>query len=410
MRNKNKNSLWSKNFTIITLGTVISAIGSSAITFAFSFVVFDNSQSTLWSGMFAAISMLPGVLLPILISPWLDRIKRLPVIVGLDAFNGMLYLAFGLFLLDAEFNYFLYLGFNLIVNATGAIYNLAYTSFYPNLIPEGQKQKGYTISGMIYPTVTVVVSPAASVLYKYTGTAALCIIEGILLLGAAMIERMICVDEHVHKETKFTLSAYLNDLMAAFTFLKKEKGLVRIYAYMPITNGLSEGYTQLVIAWFQTTPGLGITLYSFLTGAEFLGRTIGGLVHYKFTIPENKRFSFAYFVYQIYNIMDMLLLWSGYPLMLLNRAACGFLGINSATLRESSVQTYIPDKMRARVNALFSVMMSVAAMFFRVFAGWLGELLSYRGAVTICGFCCVIVCYLLIYRGQLYTRPVYNRS
>ena len=73
MRNKNKNSLWSKNFTIITLGTVISAIGSSAITFAFSFVVFDNSESTLWSGMFAAISMLPGVLLPILISPWLDR-------------------------------------------------------------------------------------------------------------------------------------------------------------------------------------------------------------------------------------------------------------------------------------------------------------------------------------------------
>ena len=36
--------------------------------------------------------------------------------------------------------------------------------------------------------------------------------------------------------------------------------------------------------------------------------------------------------------MDMCLLWLPYPLMLVNRAICGFLGSNSAILRSSAVQ------------------------------------------------------------------------
>ena len=42
-----RQTLWTKNFTIITLGTVISAIGGVAISFALGFVVFDTTGSTL---------------------------------------------------------------------------------------------------------------------------------------------------------------------------------------------------------------------------------------------------------------------------------------------------------------------------------------------------------------------------
>ena len=51
-----KKTLWSKNFTIITLGTVISAIGDTAMGFALSFVVFDTTGSTLLSALFTAVS------------------------------------------------------------------------------------------------------------------------------------------------------------------------------------------------------------------------------------------------------------------------------------------------------------------------------------------------------------------
>ena len=47
-----KKTLWSRDFTIITIGTLISAIGGTAMSFAFSLVVFDNTDSTMLTGIF----------------------------------------------------------------------------------------------------------------------------------------------------------------------------------------------------------------------------------------------------------------------------------------------------------------------------------------------------------------------
>lgn len=71
--------------------------------------------------------------------------------------------------------------------------------------------------------------------------------------------------------------------------------------------------------------------------------------------------------------MDMLLLWLPYPAMLLNRAACGFLGINSAIMRQAAVQQYIPEEYRARLNAFESVIYSVAYSTLALAVGALGE-------------------------------------
>ena len=68
----------------------------------------------------------------------------------------------------------------------------------------------------------------------------------------------------------------------------------------------------------------------------------------------------------------MCLLWLPYPLMLVNRAICGFLGSNSAILRSSAVQRYIPERLRSRVNALNSVLLSAGASVFSLLMGFLG--------------------------------------
>ena len=348
-----KQTLWTKNFIIRTLGTIISAIGGTAMSFAMSFVVFDNSQSTLLAGVFSAVSLIPALILPIVVSPYLDRFRRKPVIVGLDCLDGILYLVFAFYLMSHSFSYPVYMVFSLMTSTTGTIYNLAYTSLYPNLIEKGFAQKGYTISGMIYPTVMVIMTPIAGFLYTRWGMSTICLLEGILLLVASAVETQIKITEQCKREGKFSAKEYFSDLKEGWNYLRKEKGLCRIYAYMPITQGISQGNTSLVIAFFQTTPGLGTALYAWFTVAEFVGRTMGGIVHYRFEIKPEKRFGFAFLVYQVYGLMDIILLLLGYPFMLLNRAVCGFLGINSATLRESSVQNYIPDDKRAKLNGIF---------------------------------------------------------
>ena len=190
-----KKTLWSKNFTIITLGTVISAIGDTAMGFALSFVVFDTTGSTLLSALFTAVSSLPRILLPILVSPYLDNFRRKPVIVGLDYFSCAIYLLFGLYLLHNPFHLPLYLFFSLLGGCIGSVYGLAYQSLYPNLIPEGFAQKGYTVSGMLYPTVLMVMTPVASILYTQFGLAPICLVESLLLAVAATMETQIRLEE-----------------------------------------------------------------------------------------------------------------------------------------------------------------------------------------------------------------------
>ena len=405
-----KNTLWTKNFTIITLGTVISAIGGVAMGFALSFVVFDNTGSTLMMALFAAASSLPGIILPVLLSPYLDNFRRKPVIVGLDYLSAVIYLLFGLYLLKHSFSLPLYLLFSLACGSIGSVYNLAYESLYPNLIPEGFAQKGYTVSGMLYPTVTMVMTPVASILYTRLGLGVLCIGEGLLLAAAASVETQIRVEEHTKPGGKFSFSDYIGDFKEGFRYLKKEKGLLRIYGYMPITQGISQATEPLIRAWFRTAPGLNLTMYALFTTAEFIGRSIGGLVHYKFEIPPEKRFSLAYLVYVTYNIMDTVLLWLGFPLMLLNRGICGFLGINSATLRASSVQNYLPDNMRAKVNAVFNMLYALVPTLLTLAVGALGEMMDYRLCVTLVSAAGLLPCYLIMWRGREDVKKVYNRK
>lgn len=405
-----KKTLWTKNFTIITLGTVISACGGVAMGFALGFVVFDNTGSTLVSALFTAVSSLPHILLPVLASPYLDNFRRKPVIVGLDYLLGGVYALFGWYLLFHDFSLPLYLFFSLLTNSVGAVYSLAYSSLYPNLIPEGFAQKGYTISGMLYPTVTMVMTPVASVLYEVTGLGVICLAEGGLLVLAATLETRIKVEERTRKGGKFDFRAYVQDFKEGFAYLRKEPGLLRIYGYMPITQGVSEATGPLIRAWFRTAPGLDITMYALFTTAQFVGRTIGGVVHYKFEIPPEKRFSLAYLVYVTYSLMDALLLWLGFPLMLANRGICGFLGINSATLRESSVQNYLPDHMRAKINAVFKTLYALVPALLTVAVGALGEVLDYRLCVTLVSLAGILPCYLIMWRGREEVKKIYNRS
>ena len=405
-----KNTLWTKNFTIITLGTVISAVGGVAMGFALSFVVFDNTGSTMMMALFAAASSLPGIVLPVLLSPYLDNFRRKPVIVGLDYLSAVIYLLFGLYLLKHSFSLPLYLLFSLLCGSIGSVYNLAYESLYPNLIPEGFAQKGYTISGMLYPTVTMVMTPVASILYTRLGLGVLCLGEGLLLAAAATVETQIRVEEHTKPGGKFSFGDYLGDFKEGFRYLKKEKGLLRIYGYMPITQGISQATESLIRAWFRTAPGLNLTMYALFTTAEFIGRTVGGLIHYKVEIPPEKRFSLAYLVYVTYNIMDTVLLWLGFPLMLLNRGICGFLGINSATLRASSVQNYLPDNMRAKVNAVFNMLYALVPTLLTLAVGALGEVMDYRLCVTLVSAAGLLPCYLIMWRGREDVKKVYNRK
>ena len=149
-------------------------------------------------------------------------------------------------------------------------------------------------------------------------------------------------------------------------------------------------------------------MFSLLTSAETVGRAVGAVVHYLFKIPRNRRYWLTVRVYMLYEICDGALLFLAYPVMLVLKFLCGFLGVNTATLREAATQSYLPQDMRARINGLFNVLMNMGIVLVQLLAGALGEIFPYR-FVTLGFSTFAFVCILIfIVRNKEDVRKIYE--
>ena len=401
--------LWTRNFRLVILASAIGTVGAIAGGFALAFLVFDETGSTLASALIVAIQLLPHLLLPVLIAPFMDRLPRKSFLVAGDIANAVLLAGMGLWLLFFNFSYVGYLAVSLLLACIGAVDELAFTSIYPELIPEGAEQKGYAVSSMLYPVLKVIMTPLAAVLLDTLGVAWILIAQSGLSFAATITESFIHLDETERQHrTPYSLQAWAGDIREAVQYLKEERGLRSVYEYMAVTNGVASGFSPILVAFFRTFPGFTAAMYSAFSVVEFAGRTIGSVLQYRIKIPDKKKYGLVFFVYQVYESMDMCLLWLPYPLMLVNRGICGFLGSNSAILRSAAVQRYIPEKLRSRINAFDDVLITAGASVFSLMMGFLGEILDYRWCVTIGGAIAMLASWLLIWGRRKDVRRVYE--
>lgn len=221
-----REKLWTKNYSLIIIGTIISAIGGVGLNLALSVTIYDNTQSTWLTGIYSAVTMIPTIVLPILVSPIIDKYSRKKIIYRLDFIMGLLFIGFAWIIHLINFNYYFYMMIGIVTTLNGIVYRLAYNSLFPNLIPKGMLQKGYAIGSAIYPLTNVIVLPVATLVFKRFGVHSLFLIEGILLLIASMFERFIDIDEKYVKKS-FDLARHFADIQEGFCicFVKRGFGM-----------------------------------------------------------------------------------------------------------------------------------------------------------------------------------------
>ena len=407
MKNIGEKKLWTSDFTCITLATVLSAIGGEAMNLPVSLSVFEETKSTFLSSLIMICGMLPDIILPVFVAPLIDTNSKKRWAIYLEILMAFTYGVMGLLVLGYGFRYEWYLIFTFIVATISVLYRLTYSAWYPDLIPVGLEQKGYAISGMIYPIIIIMMSPIATFLYERVAMSSLFFFVFLLCLGSVFLKSRI--QEDFGKKREITsFKKYRDEIKEGFSYLKKEKGIRNIYLYMSVTSGASDGINIVTQAYYQTQTWLSVTMLGFLKSAEMLGRVCSGYFQYKMEIPPKKRYRFIKFVYTFYDTMDAFLLWMPYPLMLLNRFFCGALGTSSATIRETAVQSYLPSDMRARVNAIFNIIFAVGGIFFQFLAGGLGQMLSYQTVSLLLGSIAFVAMIMLIVIPKKENQPIYE--
>lgn len=372
-----KNKLWNRNFTLATVGMVISAAGDVGLSVALGIVVFQQTNSTLLTAIFSALSIIPRMILPLIIGPFVDRRNPLKVLVRNEVLLAITFFATAIVTHVWGFNYTLYLVLSLLISCFGVISQLASGSVLPQIMAQEHYMQGNAVINVIYPLCSVLFTPLALALFDRFGMPLILVAYGVTTLIDAALESRIKVDFEFIEADKTTLRDYARDLGSAFNYLREDKAVLAVFLAFMLIMISDCSATVLMYPYFSTSPTLTNDHYALMLTIRSAGYLVGGLLHYVIKIPEKKRFIIAVAVYFAFVVFEAPLFLMPLGLLCVTRFVLGILGMNSANIRVSAIQARVPATKRAKVNALFSIMVSVATFVGGLAVGALGEVLPY---------------------------------
>ena len=414
MKKENTNPLWTRDFTIITLGSVVSMVGNSLLGFAMSLMVLDYTSSSLFYAIYIMVFTLPQLIVPVFSGAILDRFSRKKTIYTLDYISSILYLTVGLLLFNGWFNYPLFALFVFILGSIQSIYQVAYQSFYPMLISEGNFSKAYSVASML-ESVTVFIVPVSTLVYNVFGIGPLMLANALCFFIAATVETRIKTEEKYVTDQKATeeknkIHQMLSDTKKGFEYLWQEKGLFFIALYF-LFSSISGGASNVIyLPYMKANFAHGEYYYLLFGGFMMLGRVLTSSWHYRNKLPVNKKFLITFIVYTTLSLINGALLYLPLTIMFILGFIQGCMGVTSYTIRISATQSYVPDEKKGRFNGAFNMLSVLGCLIGEGIAGVLSELMDMRLVVVLVEVVVFASAVLIMGGGRKSVAPIYNRE
>lgn len=404
--------LWTRDFTIITLGTVISMLGNAIAGFALGVLILEMTNSNFAFALYLALNSLPKLLVPVLAGTFLDRFSRVKVIYTLDFLSSLLYLMIFVSLKFSILTYPMFLVLAFTIGTVDSIYSVAYDSLYPTYITKGNFSKAYSISSMIYP-LAAFMTPVAAFVNETIGIEVLFIFNAAAFFTAAVFEMFLDKNEsHLKDGVKILkFENFREEFRSGLKFVFGDTGLRAITLYFFINSFLQGSVAQtLEMPYFKNTPNLGYTLFTYVTVANVLGRFIGGMLHYRITLPNRYKFNIALTVYIIICFTQGFTLFLPFQLMLLANFITGLFAVTSFNIRISSTQSYVPNEIRGRFNGTFQMMTMSGTIIGQLIWGALGNIFDARNLILFGNMMTLILTYFIIFKPRSSIKRIYNQN
>ncbi|MBR5740091.1 MAG: MFS transporter [Firmicutes bacterium] len=420
--------LWTRDFTIITLGSAVSMFGNALSGFAISLMVLDYSSSTFLYAIYMICYTAPQLIMPIVSGAFLDRFSRKKTIYSLDYLSAGLYALAALLLFLGWFNFGVFALFAFVVGSINSIYMVAYESFYPLLIAPENYSKAYSVASVL-ETMSAIMVPVSAFLYNQIGMAPLLAINAVCFFTAATMETRIRQEE-VYMEThslkkeygyndlpgalqdqakvRYSPDIVLKDIKEGFLYLRGEKGLLAVAMYFLFSFFGMGCSNVLTLPYFKSTYENGEYVYIMVFALGVLGRMLGGMWHYRHKLPPSKKYTIALTVYLMLSLIEGVYLFLPIKLMMILFFFHGAGGITSYTIRISGTQNYVPDEKKGRFNGAFNMLSTSGMLLGELFGGALSVVLPVRAVIVITMVILALAAIFFIGRNREEVSKIYN--
>lgn len=274
--------LFSKDFTLVVLGQIISLFGNAAIRFALPLYLLNETGSSMVYGMVTACAFIPAILLSPIGGIVADRVNKRNIMVILDFFTAGIILAFSLLINKVNIILLLAVTLMILYGIAGA-YQPSVQASIPALVSQEYFMQANSIINTINSFSSLMGPVLGGILYSTYGLKPVLWVCMACFFMSAVMEIFIKIPFVKQANGKNIWQIMKSDFTESIRFIRKDKPVVGMVTIIVCGINLFLSAMILVGMPYMITEvlDLGVSranrLYGFAEGALAAGGLAGGI-------------------------------------------------------------------------------------------------------------------------------------
>lgn len=274
--------LFSKDFTLVIIGQIISLFGNATIRFALPLYLLNKTGSSALYGAVTACAFLPAVMLSPVGGIVADRVNKRNIMVALDFFTAFVILFFYLFMGGQNLVLLLTFTLMLLYGIAGA-YQPAVSASVPALVKPENLMAANSVINMISSLAALLGPVLGGILYSAYGLESVLIVCMGCFLASAVMEIFIRIPFVKQQKGGNIWKIVQSDFTESFRFIRKDRPAIgkALLAVCGINLFLSAminvGMPYMITEVLALEAAWANRLYGFAQGALAAGGLTGGI-------------------------------------------------------------------------------------------------------------------------------------
>ncbi|MDE5932208.1 MAG: MFS transporter [Lachnospiraceae bacterium] len=274
--------LFTKDFTLVMIGQIISLFGNATIRFALPLYLLNKTGSSALYGAVTACAFLPAVMLSPMGGIVADRVNKRNIMVALDFFTAFVILLFYLFMGEQNLVLLLTVTLMLLYGIAGA-YQPAVSASVPALVKPENLMAANSVINMISSLAALLGPVLGGILYSAYGLESVLLVCMGCFLASAVMEIFIRIPFVKQQKGGNIWKIVRSDFTESFRFIRKDRPAIgkALLAVCGINLFLSAminvGMPYMITEVLTLEAAWANRLYGFAQGALAAGGLTGGI-------------------------------------------------------------------------------------------------------------------------------------
>ena len=274
--------LFSKDFTLVVIGQIISLFGNATIRFALPLYLLNLTGSSVLYGTVTACAFIPAILLSPIGGIVADRVNKRNIMVILDFFTAAVILAFSLLMNEGNLILLLTVTLSFLYGIAGA-YQPSVQASIPALTNQDNFMAANSIINTISSFASLMGPVLGGILYSAYGLKPVLLVCMVCFLMSAVMEIFIKIPFQKRTSGGGILKMARSDFADSIHFIRKEKPVIGKAVLVICGINLFLAAMIIVALPYLVTEVLNLEtsqanrLYGFAEGALAAGGLAGGI-------------------------------------------------------------------------------------------------------------------------------------